>query len=609
MKRTQKRTLNRIFIIIALMMFVSVLFVFSVSAKGEELLENGGFESGVDGFITENVHFYGITDDVKATGKYSCKVYNRNKTDESVKYDLTHILEDYGYYKFSVYLMLDDGNFDYSLMRGIITVNTDKGVYKFKTDGQEIVNNKFTLCERETCIKWDGNITSAYFSVENVTEGEMTDFYVDGFSLKFTGKISENENTGRSEEFLAGAIRCDDISQSDASVLAYGIKKRALPYWFDLKNGTFADYSQVVAKDEIYASFAGINYFAYRPEDGTYIFHTGKINMCFAFGEETEISEISALGKYFALDKYQKYNGKNLVIFTSDKNFEERVQAVKSANASVGKQAVILLISENPAAHGQADLVAVKGESGENIGQVFKAERNIWSEKTLPYASAGISYGSDREKVASHICTAVKTAKQGMNAMLFPWNDCKGGNYTVPVYKTDNGANRIEENGEYLLDTYVIDRLHSELSGENVIIERTVQINGGSNITSVPTNTPFIGGNGEYFGENTDNSTPFAGNLPTESTEGFPQKTENTEKGNISGSGNGSTNGNLNVVETDNANGNKNADKENGGEAIKYTNRNKSRNVAVALSVTAVLLGGALTYKVITEKKKNEKKD
>lgn len=605
-----KHTLNRIFIMIALMTFISVLFVLSVSAKGEELLKNGGFESGIEDFITENVHFYDIVNDVKATGDCSCKVYNRNKPDESVKYDITHILKDYGYYKFSVYLMLDEADFDYSLMRGIITVNTDKGVYKFKTPAEETVNNKFTLCERETCIKWDGNITSAYFSVENVTEGEMTDFYVDGFSLKYIRGISANENTGRSEEFLAGAIRCDDISQKDTSVLAYGIKKRALPYWFDFKNGTFADYSQVVAKDEIYASYAGINYFAYRPEDGTYIFHTGKINMCFVFGEETEISEISLLSKYFASDKYQKYNGKNLVIFTSDKNFDERVQAVKNVNAGVGKQAVILLVSENSAAHGQADLVAVKSESGEDVGQVFRTERNNWSEKTLPYASAGISYGSDREKVADHICAAVKTAKQGMNAMLFPWNDCKGGNYTVPVYKTDNGANRIEEKGEYLLDTYVIDRLHSELSGENIIIERTVQKDESENINSVPNNTPLIGGNGNSSGGNnvttTDNG--FADNLP-DSTEVFPQVTANTGKDGISGSEDGGINGNSNFTEKGNSNTDKNAGKEDGGEKTKYTNRNKVRNIAVALSVTAVLLGGALTYKVITEKKKNEKKD
>lgn len=582
-----KVRLNRFFTVITLIIFIGVLFSFPVSVQGEELLENGGFEKGIDGFCVDDVHFFNVTDENAQEGKYSCKIYNRNSTSESVKYDITNILKSYGYYEFSVYLMIDDIKFDFSLMRGYITVNTDKGVYTFSTGEEEIVNKAFTLCSGETCIKWEGNIVSAYFGVENVTEGEMCNFFVDGFSLKYKGEISATENTGRSEEFITGALRYDDISQSDASVLAYGIKKRALPYWFDFEKGEFSDYASVIAQDEIYASYAGINYFAYRPEDGTYIYHTGKINMCFAIGENTEISDISVLGEYFSSDMYQKYNGKNLVILTSDKNFDEKVREIKKVNLGTGT--VILLISENSASYGQADLVAIKGKGGEDIGTVFSFEKKNWSKNTVTYASAGVAYGTDREKIAKHICVAHQEAQKGLNAMIFPWNDCKGGNYTVPVYKTDNGGRFTEENGEYLLDTTVIDLLHSELSGESISVKKTVKKpNGTADTTPVPETGAVLSGSTAPTG----GSTGFEIESVPESTatdvidviNELPEQTLNTE--NI-----------------------KNASKEDGGETKEYINRNELRNIIVAVSVTAVLLGGAVTYKVITEKKKNEKKD
>lgn len=473
------------FLVSFLMLFAS----FSVKATSENLIANGSFEQGLSGYILTDLHNYTLTDACAAEGEYSLRITNRTSNTESVRCDLTRILETPGVYSFSVKLRLDATHFEFSNMRGVITVITDTGTFNAETDYAEVQNGGFVCTSATRAINWTGKIEQAYFSVENKKDSEMCDFYVDDFRLEYAGKTEDS--IGASEKLLVGALRCD-CAYSEAK-LVRGTMKRALPFYYDFVSESIPNFESTIEKDVLYARYAGIDYFAYRPEDGTYKLHpAGKINMCFVIGESTEITHIYALNAYFKYKNYQKYNGRELVIFSSDKKFAEKAKAIKSLCPS----AIIIMLSHGSASFGQSELTALGSDIGKDFQEISAKDKSLWSSKNAILINAGALNPPTRNEAFKHISNGIEKAKSGMNTVILAsWNDCNNGSCILPTYKV-NARGEFERDGEkMLLDTDIIDALHSTLDGENIEIDRTASgkqtATPGASETGTPGITPY----------------------------------------------------------------------------------------------------------------------
>lgn len=548
----------------------AVLFLWgNVQARNGNMIKNGGFEQGTIGY--SELHNYTVTDACAAEGKYSMHITNRTSNTESVRCDLSGILCEPGIYSFSVKFRLDAIQFDYSKMRGVITVVTDTGKFRAETDWVNAENGRFVCASATKAINWTGKIRQAYFSAENKVKSEMCDFYIDDFYLEF--KDNTEENAKPSEKLTVGVLRSDGAYSKEK--LVDGTLKQLLPYYYGFNGGGFAEFGDVTKSDIKYARYAGIDYFAYRPEDGTYAFHPdGSVGMCFVIGENTEISHIYALSEYFKKSNYQRYNGRELVIFSSGKNYAEKSAAIKDICPS----AIIMMLSSD--SFGQSELTATGGADGKAFESVAENDKSMWSSKNAICVKSGSQYPPERTEVLKHILSATEKAESGMNTVIIDsWNDCNNGKCILPTYKTDVRGEYEIRDGEMLLDTEIIDGLHCALNGEDLEIERTKKglISGGTEKDAEkdelkqPETVPDKEAKQGY-----DELTA----LPTDKTE---QKERNTAAP-------------------------KTADKTNDEkEDNTKTDRRANRQKVIISGVTTfILLAGTVTYTVLTRKRKSE---
>ena len=398
-----------------------------------------------------------------AEGENALHVSCRTDSTQVLISDLTQELKQPGIYTFSVKIMLDEPHFEYSKMLGAITVITDTGTFRAETECVNAENGRYVCASATKAINWTGRIKEAYFGIENKVKAEMCGFYADDFRLEYVGKAEENADA--SETLLVGALRSDGPYSREK--LVRGPMKRVLPYYYNFDTDSFENDSDI-----LYAEYAGIDYFAYRPEDGTYRYHgANSVKMCFVIGKNTETEQISALKEYFERENYLKYNGRNLVIFSSAES--SRKEAIKK----VCPDAIIMTLSCDSAAFGQSVLTASGSEVCTDFQRSAGKDKSLWTDKNAVLISTGALRPPDKSEVLRHILSGIEKAKSGMKTVLLAsWNDCNNGRCILPTYKSNARGEYEYADGEMLLDTEIIDGLHRVLNGKDINIRRRVKI-------------------------------------------------------------------------------------------------------------------------------------
>ncbi|MBR2860687.1 MAG: hypothetical protein IKB86_02475 [Clostridia bacterium] len=462
--------------ILSLIIILSVLFSATVFASANDTFYES-FENGFHSKITtDSKQKVIISDETSADGKFSAHVSKRTKQEVALWVDVTEFITK-GTYLFSVALKLDDDIYEFSRFYAGIRITTDKGVTEFKTEITQIVNERFTKCEDETIISWEGNLESAVFFIANKSVSEQGDLFIDDIRIqRLSEEIIEEEAEIEFSELTVGAIKKDIWfegnlqAQENIKKLSLERYNRYLPFNYDLGTKQFLTVAETVDNDLKYAEYMGIDFFAYYASCcgdtiGLHSKSSSKVKFCLIIDQSDQISKI---GAYLKDSKYLSVDGK-AVVFVLE-NLVSKIGQIKSAASAVSREALVTVISSKAAQADIADMVAVKTDSEE----YFDFEKRLWNNSSkhniIPVVTAFDGEGKNRDKIKAHLSSAVAFAKNKTNCVLIDsWNSYDSFTNIVPSYKADAFGNVLYENGRYLLNTDLAEFLNAQLGGNKSV--------------------------------------------------------------------------------------------------------------------------------------------
>lgn len=161
-------------------------------------------------------------------------------------------------------------------------------------------------------------------------------------------------------------------------------------------------------------------------------------------------------------------------------------------------------------------------------------------------------------------------------AVIASWNDCDSGCCVLPTYKVSSRGEFERDGEKMLLDTGIIDALHSALGGENIDIERTAQGKPapGTTPNTGETQTPYI--TPDYSAGHTDIE--------------LPDSTAND----VGTTGQASRTAQTSAKPTPKA-------------TEKTSGKNTTQKIINAGITTFILLAGTVVYAVLARRKKKDK--
>ncbi len=444
---------------------------------------SGGFEEGLTKpYNVEKTGIVKVVENTASSGKYSAYVSNRTSNRVSVSFDITSFISK-DIYKYGVELKLDDVAFDYAKFYCGISILTDKGNFEYKTEAVKVVNEEFTAIGGEEALSWEGELISAEIYIQNYSESEYNNVFIDNFYIEYVGEIDSADNFIKFADTTVGVFRKDvwkDSATANALIeeLSPARYRRFMPFNYDIEKKTFMD-SDLSFKYELeYAEYMGIDFFAYYWNSGTsfvprHLKSSTSVKFCLVIENDMPIEQIDTALESLKSDLYQCINGECILIFESGVGFSERLLAFKSKAQSKDIKLCIGLISTNPTQRENVDFSVLDTAADENI---IAEEEKAWASAAsitknfIPICSAGgtLKETYSVQKRVEHIKNAIKLSGSLTNCVIInSWNGYQDGHNICPAYKVDGSGNYvISKNDRYVIDTSLAGALMQVLGGD-----------------------------------------------------------------------------------------------------------------------------------------------